>query len=168
MALEAAVAAEEVAVVIMATTSHTVVLTLPIIPITTFMLKVAAEAVDKAQVVMAEQVALVIVLMLMVTMVITAEHLLAARVVHMVAQAVQEQVNRVAVEALVDMAALIIMLVAQVVMDMVIQDLLVVDLAVERDQLVLTALLVQMARMEHREPQDHKVMLSQAIQSSTT
>jgi uncharacterized membrane protein len=127
--------AEVVAEVTMDTTSLILVFTLPIIPITTFMLKEVAAAADKALAVMAALVALVIVLTLMVTILITAEHLLADPVHHMAEQADQELVNQVVPVELVDTVVVITMLVALVDMDMVLQVLVQVDQELALEQL---------------------------------
>jgi hypothetical protein len=118
-ALEAAEAEVEVAVVTTATTSLILVLTLPIIPITTFTLKVAVEAVDKALAVMVAQAVPLIVLMLMVTIHHTAELAQRVLVVRMAVQVEQEHPNQVVPVAQAELVVLIITLVLQAAMDMV-------------------------------------------------
>jgi hypothetical protein len=132
-ALEAAVAVAAAAEVITATTSHTLVLTLPIIPITTFTLKVAEVAVDKALAVMVALAVLLTVPMLIVTIHHTVEFEQRDLLVHMAALVEQEHLNQVVPVAQVDMAELIITLVLRAAMVMVLLDLLVVDQVVVQE-----------------------------------
>ena len=124
--LEAAEEVEAVEVVTTAITFLILVLTLPIIPITTFTLKVVVEAVDKALAVMVELVVLLTVPMLMVTIHHTVELEQRDLVVHMAALVEQEHLNQVVPVALEEQAALIITLVLRAAMDMVLLVLLAV------------------------------------------
>ena len=126
VALEAAEEAEAVVEVTTDITFLILVLTLPIIPITTFTPKAAVVEVDKALAVMVELVVLLTVPMLMVTIHHTVELEQRDLVVHMAALVEQEHLNQVVPVALEEQAALIITLVLRAAMDMVLLVLLAV------------------------------------------
>jgi hypothetical protein len=126
VALEAAEEAEAVVEVTTDITFLILVLTLPIIRITTFTLKVAEVAVDKALAVMVALAVLLTVPMLMVTIHHTVELEQRDLVVHMAALVEQEHPNQVVPVALEEQAALIITLVLRAAMDMVLLVLLAV------------------------------------------